>query len=177
VRVHIAAAGHLSSRPENASSKCVLFFRSVAAISFSSDETKSGGLRVVITYYLHMRLAEHDRRRRQNARLPPRARINISQVTPPPHHSSSSVGCVYMRVSIIHLLYYCRHYSMCIVSLADCRVRVPIYDCQEDGSGRFCTEETRLPPLRIMHLYTRSRVPIPRTKWNNTHTYAISTGG
>jgi len=51
------AAGHLSSRPENASSlqRSVLFFRSVAAISFSSDETKSRGLRVVITYYhIHM---------------------------------------------------------------------------------------------------------------------------
>jgi len=60
--------------------------------------------------------------RRQNAFTPPRARIII---LPTPHTPLivASVGrsCVY----IICLLYYCRHYNMCIVSLADCRVRVP----------------------------------------------------
>lgn len=119
VRVHIVlcsfAAGHLSSRPENASSKSVLFFRSVAAISFSSDETKSRGLRVGITYIcynIHMFSPGTTEDEDDKTRLPPRARINILQVNPPTHphtnthHSSTSVwrSCVYAYPLYIHYI-------------------------------------------------------------------------
>jgi len=164
-----AAAGHLSSRPENASSKSVLFFRSVAAISFSSETRRRAedyASLLLITYIIC--LAEHDRTVKTTTKrvYTPLAPGLIYCRLPPTHHSSS-VGrsCV----SIICLLYYCRHYNMCIVSLADCRVRVPTIVKRMDLVVYI--QKRRVCRRFALCIY------ISRTKWNNTHTYAISTTG
>jgi len=92
-----AAAGHLSSRPENASSKSVLFFRSVAAISFLSETRRRPEDYASLLLITYICLAEYDRRVKTTTKrvYHPLAPGLIYCRLPPTHHRHRSGVGVY----------------------------------------------------------------------------------